>query len=740
MDKRFVENQTELLDYLNSEQAQAVQHTDGPVLIHAGAGSGKTRVLTYRVAHLINHTKIKPWQILAVTFTNKAASEMKERILALTSRAGQDIWIGTFHSVCAKILRIEAEKIGYQKNFLIFDRDDQIKFLKYVMRESHISEKDYTADAILSAISGAKNTFVSPAEYRRAAREPLEETAALLYTNYQCQLKANNAMDFDDLLINPIYLFEESPSTLEHYQDKFSHILVDEYQDTNKTQYLLLKKLAAKSKNLCVVGDDDQSIYRWRGADISNILNIEKDYPNCRIFRLEQNYRSTKNILDVANSVVKNNCRRREKSLWTENAPGEKVSITDLEDHIAESNFVVNQIKNEMAQRGRNFRDFVILYRTNSQSRVLEECLNSNGIPYLIVGGVRFYERKEIKDVLAYLRLISNSLDSISFKRVVNFPLRGIGEASIAKLEAFATLNGLGLLEAARRSEEIDGIAPRIRKNISDFAQFIHKYASVKTEFSPAELARAVVDELGILRTFKEVGTEEALGRAENVAELLSAIGNYRSKESGGLEGFLEEISLVTDIDKWDDRSNAITLMTIHSAKGLEFPVVFITGLEEGLFPLTRSFESTDELEEERRLFYVAATRAREKLQLTWAGRRLRFGEYFQNLPSRFIDEIAPHLVERRNLRAGYPSRSGSRRSSSDRPSRRSRDSMPAYEDFTQEVQQLYVGSEVKHGQFGLGKVTSVQGVGESMKVTVRFSDVGVKKLLVKYANLEVLN
>ena len=737
MAKATAARPTFLNDSLNPVQAAAVQHIEGPLLIHAGAGSGKTRVLTYRVAYLLTNGGVKPWEILAVTFTNKAATEMKERILALTSMTGRDIWIGTFHSICARILRREAEKIGYDRNFVIFDRDDQMRFLKSVMREMNLSEKENPPAGILSAIGNAKNNFVSPLEYRNVAQEPFEETVAHVYAAYQRSLKSNNAMDFDDLLINPIYLFEESPATLDYYQDKFRHILVDEYQDTNKTQYLLLKKLAAKSKNLCVVGDDDQSIYRWRGADITNILNIEDDYPDCKIFRLEQNYRSTKNILEVANSVVQHNVLRREKRLWTDNNAGEKVTITDLDDHTGEARFIVQAIKKELAQKGRNFGDFVVLYRTNSQSRVLEDTLTSHGIPYIIVGGVRFYERKEIKDVLSYLRLICNRKDGISFKRVINVPLRGIGEASVAKLEKFARSKSLSLFGAGERVNEVEGISPRIAKNIAAFTDLINKYSGLRDELSPAELARTVVEEIGMLRTFKEIGTEESMGRYDNVSELLSAIANYRQEENGGLETFLEEISLVTDIDSWDDRSNAVTLMTLHSAKGLEFPVVFVAGLEEGLFPLTRSFNSNEELEEERRLFYVGATRAREKLCLTWASRRLRFGEFFENLPSRFISEIAPHLVEHKTLKAPT-GRRDTRRKAGARVSRK-QDGMPAYEDFSQESQQLYVGSEVKHGKFGVGRITSVQGVGEGTKVTVRFATVGQKKLLAKYANLEII-
>ncbi len=732
----------DLLNDLNPVQREAVQHVKGPLLIHAGAGSGKTRVLTYRVVHLIEHAKVKPWQILAVTFTNKAASEMKERILMLSKGFGRELWVGTFHSVCARILRIEAEKIGFGRNFLIFDREDQIRFIKSVMRENQISEKLYPPAAILSVINHAKNSFIKPSEYQKLARDPLQETAAYVYADYQRRMKQNNSMDFDDLLVNTILMFENEPPVLEHYQNRFRHILVDEYQDTNRTQYLLLNKLAARHKNLCVVGDDDQSIYRWRGADVENILNIESDYPGCKVFRLEQNYRSTKCILEVANSVVRNNQRRRPKTLWTENGRGEKVTMVDLDDHISEALFVVTSIRDELQRSGRNFNEFVILYRTNAQSRVLEDALRSAGMPYVIVGGVRFYERKEIKDVLAYLRLICNPQDAISFKRVINFPLRGIGDASVGKLEDFARDNGISLLAAAGRVDEVSAIAAKIRKNISDFYQLIEKYATLRNQFSPGELARIVVDEIGILKTFKEIGTEESFGREENVRELLSAIANYSARDrERTLEDFLEEVSLITDIDTWDERANAVTLMTLHSAKGLEFPVVYITGLEEGLFPLTRSLESDAELEEERRLFYVGATRAREKLFLTWAARRLRFGEYLQSVPSRFLKEVDLELVERQDLRRSFDR--ANERSKTPHQStyynRKSSNALPSYDPFPDDLPQLYVGCEVKHPKFGLGKVVSMSGTGDNMKITVNFYETGKKRLLVKYANLEVV-
>lgn len=729
-----------LFEALNPIQREAVQQAQGPVLILAGAGSGKTRVLTYRVAYLIQHLGVRPYEILAMTFTNKAAHEMKERILTLAKGNGKDIWVGTFHSVCARILRIEAAYLGYERNFVIYDRDDQIRFIKGVMKELRIPESEANPSAVQTRISGAKNRFIGPSEFKSQTRDVFEENVALIYPHYQDQLRRSNAMDFDDLLINPIHLFDQNPDLLSKYQDRFKYLLVDEYQDTNRTQYLLLKQLAAKHHNLCVVGDDDQSIYRWRGANIENILVIDKDYPECKVFHLEQNYRSTKHILDAAHSVVQNNRQRREKRLWTEKDAGEKVHIMDTPDDRSEALVIVNQIKQELSEHHRNFRDFVVLYRTNAQSRVLEDGLRAAGIPYLIVGGVKFYERKEVKDVLAYLQLICNARDAISFKRVINYPLRGIGDASVAKIEQFAAEHGISLLQAAKRAEEIDTISPRIRANITAFSNLIHKYASLKEQLSPDELVSVLVDELGILRSFKEIGTEEAFMRSENVKELLSAISNFGKEHKGAtLEQFLEEVSLLTDIDTWDDRSNAVTLMTLHSAKGLEFPVVFITGLEEGLFPLSRTFLSEEELEEERRLFYVGATRAQEKLILTWAARRLRYGDYLDNLPSRFLEELDERFVLRQNLRQvhdGASQRSGRR----PRPSPSLRQDMPAYEDFSQELPRIYVGCEVKHPKFGLGKITRKEGSGEHTKIVVKFYDVGEKKLVVKYANLEFLH
>lgn len=720
-----------LLDSLNPVQKQAVQKVDGPILILAGAGSGKTRVLTHKVAYLIECCGVNPAQILAVTFTNKAAREMKERIMNLLHGQGQECWIGTFHSICARILRMYGEQLGYSRNFVIFDKEDQIRFIKNVMTDLNIPQKQYAPESIQAHIRGAKNEFVSPDEYLKIAKEPTERTAAEVYAQYQRLLKENNSMDFDDLLMNPILLFEQNSQLLASFQNKFKYILVDEFQDTNRAQYVFLKMLSAKHKNICVVGDDDQSIYRWRGADIRNILNLEKDFPNCAVFHLEQNYRSTKRILSAANSVVQNNSSRRKKTLWTDKEMGEKVMVLEVDDANQESIYTVDHIKEDLSKNARNFTDFAILYRTNAQSRVLEDALRTVGIPYVIVGGIKFYERKEVKDVMAYLRLICNPKDSISFKRVINYPLRGIGTSSITKLEVFAHEKAINLLDAAGRAKEIAAISAHIQVSILEFHTLINKYAALLTELSAGELARALVDEIGILKQFKELATEEAFSRAENVRELLYAVDTFtKNKPQSGLSEFLEEVALISDIDNWDDKSNAVTLMTLHSAKGLEFPVVFITGLEEGLFPLSRSFYTEEDLEEERRLFYVGATRAKEKLFLSWAARRSRFGESFENQPSRFLKEIDERFIIRKNFRR-------SMRKSFHQPIM---ENGPIYEETIQEPDQLTVGDEVKHALFGIGKVLQVQGYGENMKITVNFYDEGIKKLVVKYANLEKID
>ncbi|MFQ5636423.1 MAG: ATP-dependent helicase [bacterium] len=720
----------DFFDSLNPVQRKAVETTEGPVLIVAGAGSGKTRVLTYRVAHLIQNLRVPAKKILAVTFTNKAAQEMRERIVKLTGGLGKQAWLGTFHAMGARLLRVDGHHLGYSRNFSIYDREDQIRFVRSLMKQLNISTDQFSPEQVVRHISKAKSSFMNPDEYKSSARESLEQTVAYIYGHYQKGLVDNNTMDFDDLLVNPIYMFEKAPDVLKKYQEKFAYILVDEFQDTNRAQYIFLKRLASKSRNLCVVGDDDQSIYRWRGADIQNILNIEKDFPECQIFNLVQNYRSTQHILDAANSVVEHNLSRRKKTLWTEKNKGEKVTIFEVDDAAQETSMILQRIKEGMSNGAQNFSEFAILYRTNSQSRALEDAFRLENIPYKIIGGIRFYERKEIKDVLAYLQLICNPKDSISFKRVINFPLRGIGETSVAKIEHFAHEHSISLFEAARRVEEIASIATRTCKNIIEFGTLIEKYASLKEEFSAGELTRALIDEIGMLRSFKDIGTEEALMRAENVKELLSAI-KITTSDGKRLEDFLEEVSLITDIDSWDQASNAVTLMTLHSAKGLEFPTVFIAGLEEGLFPLSRTYNDNDELEEERRLFYVGATRAQEKLYLSWASQRMRYGENFENLPSRFLNEIGKEFVERKNLKRNYTKPARYNRPDYNYNTRRSD------EDYSQEV--LTVGTEVSHTTFGVGRVTAIAGRGENTKVTIKFYELGEKKLVVKYANLKII-
>ncbi|MDZ7261584.1 MAG: UvrD-helicase domain-containing protein, partial [candidate division KSB1 bacterium] len=519
-----------ILRELNPVQREAVECTDGPVLILAGAGSGKTRVLTHKVAYLIDIKKVAPWTILAMTFTNKAAGEMKDRITKLTKRAADSIWMGTFHSIFARILRREGQRMGLERNFVIYDTDDQLALVKEIMNDLQISQQNFSPGAIHHRISGAKNALVSPEAYARSAADRFEEKVALVYEHYQNRLHQNNALDFDDLLVKPIELFQTYPPVLEQYQERFHYILVDEYQDTNRAQYVLIKLLSAKFRNICVVGDDDQSIYRWRGADIRNILDFERDFPDCKIFRLEQNYRSTKNILAAANSVVKQNLGRMEKTLWTQKEQGEKVTVLDCWDGYDESLKIVETIQEEFYKHKRNFKDFAILYRTNAQSRILEEGLRDNGISYVIVGGVRFYERKEVKDVLAYLRLIINPWDTISLKRIINYPLRGIGTASISKVEKLARSKNITLFEALGRVHEVEELSERIKTNMSNFYKLISKYRNLREKISANELARALVDEIGLLRMFKEEGTQEAQNRYENIQELLSAIAEFSKR------------------------------------------------------------------------------------------------------------------------------------------------------------------------------------------------------------------
>jgi DNA helicase-2/ATP-dependent DNA helicase PcrA len=727
-----------ILSDLNDPQRQAVTHLDGPVLILAGAGSGKTRVLTYRMAHLISSGKAQPRDIIALTFTNKAAGEMRERVHKLVPESVASMWVGTFHSLFARILRREADRIGYSHNFTIYDAADQQTLIKEIMDDLKISKQMHSPKLIGYTISMNKNGMITPDEFARDVNNPSQEVTAKVYKEYAQRLRQLNAMDFDDLLIKPIELFRLYPLVKEYYQDRFRYILVDEYQDTNHAQYLVLKDLAEKYKNICVVGDDDQSIYRWRGAEIRNILDFEKDYPECAQFRLEQNYRSTPEILGLAHSVVVNNSQRRDKQLWTEKKNGELVSVVTVYDQREEAQMIVDKISAEFRKTDRTFADFAVLYRINAQSRALEDGLRLEGIPYTIVGGIRFYERKEIKDVLAYLRVLVNPDDAISLKRIINYPARGIGDATIAKIDAYARENKITFLQALSDIDKIDRLQKRTAERLVLFNKMIKKYQTLLGQVSPSELTSTLVEELGIIRELKDENTIEATTRIENIRELLQAIHEFtlNDGEDATIEAFLQQVSLVTDIDKWDDRANAVTLMTLHAAKGLEFPVVFLAGVEEGLFPLSRSTEDPRDLEEERRLFYVGSTRAMDKLYLFWAKNRKRFGES-QSYKSRFIKEVDKQFVQLEESQTIRRERSMSRPS----PTRSSYgyDSMPNYEDESQENIELNIGMRVRHAKFGKGTILSLEPSPGGAKLVVNFDMAGRKRLVLPYAKLEIL-
>jgi DNA helicase-2/ATP-dependent DNA helicase PcrA len=736
------------LNELNSVQQDAVKTLNGPVMIIAGAGSGKTRVLTYRVAHLIN-CGVPPYQILALTFTNKAANEMKERIVKLVGEKASDVWMGTFHSMFARVLRKEAPLLGYTRSFTIYDSDDSQRAVRRCMEKLNLSAQQIPAQAVCSRISGAKNQLILPAEYSKLASDFLDEKIGLVYAEYVALLHRSNVMDFDDLLVKPIELFKKNPEVLTKYHHRFKFLLVDEFQDTNRAQYEVIILLAAGQENICVVGDDAQSIYAFRGADIRNILDFSKDYPAARTFRLEQNYRSTKNILAVADTLIKFNVDQMKKDLWTENPSGEPVRLLSCIDDRDEGHQILSVIRNEIAADQRALRDFAILYRTNAQSRSLEDVLRRNGIPYVIVGGIRFYERKEIKDVLAYLRLLVNPCDDESLLRAINYPARGIGDTSLEKLLEYARVKTLTLFDSCEHANEVAGLQDRVRKALEQFKTFMKKYASLRTKVSLSELARSMVDDLGILRAYKEEGTAESIGRWENIQELLSAITEFGDEHPDGtLEAFLEEVSLVADIDSWDGTRNVVTLMTLHASKGLEFPVVFVSGVEEGLLPFYSSTIERGELEEERRLFYVGITRAQSKLYLSKTQMRYRFGESSFASASRFLTEIGEGKLEvvhgrsaqMPDLPAGRRKIAVHPRTVTERmPAREEQfftDDSPDYENDSQESFEIKQGTAIRHEMFGKGKVIRVTGKGDAMKVVVDFDEYGVKNLLVKFARL----
>ena len=722
-----------ILDRLNPMQRKAAQVVEGPILVLAGAGSGKTRVLTHRITYLVGEVGVRPWNILAVTFTNKAAREMRGRVERLVGQTSRDMWIGTFHALSARILRMEAEWFGHSRNFAIYDVEDQKTVVKRAMADMEVSEQRVHPARVRTAISWAKNRLIGPSEYAEMAETYFEREVAQIYPAYQEELRRNEAFDFDDLIVELVRLFQKYPEVLERYQHRFQHILVDEYQDTNRPQYMLTKLLATKHRNLCVVGDDDQSIYGWRGADLNNILGFERDYPDTQVIRLEQNYRSTKRILDVGNAVIRHNVGRKGKELWTDQAQGEKVVVGEYGDERDEARGIVQTIQAMGPARIRPFRDFALLYRTNAQSRALEDALRRSGVPYVIVGGLRFYERKEIKDVLAYLRVLANPRDGIGLRRIINLPKRGIGEASLDKMEDFAIRQGMDLFEAIRKVEVIDGISGAIKKRIVGFRSLMERLMERSQDLPIVRLAEEGLLETGDLEELRREGTLEAETREENVRELLSAMEEFSERVEGPtLETFLEEVTLITEIDTWDDQTDAVTLMTLHSAKGLEFPVVFITGLEDGLFPLSRAIERHEELEEERRLFYVGITRAQEQVFMSYARSRRRYGAPSAGMGSRFLDELPKEDVDLRSFHGAYYGHRQDQIVCEDIP-------QEASEGFSQETDAswLHVGRWVIHPSWGRGKIEAREGIGERMKLTVAFENGATKRLMVKYARLE---
>lgn len=743
-----------LLQQLNSSQRDAVQATNGPVMVIAGAGSGKTRVLTFRIAHLLQRG-VRPANILALTFTNKAANEMKERITSLLDVRRAIPWMGTFHSVFARILRQEAHLLGYNRSYSIYDTDDSVSLVRTIMNDLNISQQQFHPKAMLNMISNAKNTLLPPDQLKKGSRSLFQEKSALVYEEYQKRLKHNNAMDFDDLITIPITLYQQFPETLKKWQACFEYILVDEYQDTNHAQYRLLRLLAGNKSNICVVGDDAQSIYAFRGADIRNILDFEKDYPECQVFRLEQNYRSTQKILRAADSVISHNQERIPKTLWTDNYEGEPVYALECLNEQEEGARVSRLIQDELFKSKRDFNHFVVLYRTNAQSRSIEDGLRKMGIPYVIVGGVEFYKRKEIKDVIAYLRVIVNPVDDDSLLRIINMPPRGIGNTTLQRFRKIALEKSISLFDALKHIDDIPRVNQSSRRSVRELIALIEKYRTVhaKEHMSASELARSFIEETGILSMLKLESSPTSISRWENVQELLSAVTEFcEENPDKDIADFLESISLIADVDKWNDSRNAVTLMTLHSAKGLEFPVVIMVGMEEGLFPLYNGHTDSMEVEEERRLCYVGMTRARERVFMTYTRYRHRFGEGYYPTPSRFLDEIGPDLLIRHEQFAGNEKGNGTPSQEQRHAFLRSDTQSPtihakkkktevhfSYEDESQVVPKLKTGSMFEHEEFGRGKVLAISGRGDMMKAVVQFHAAGQKSLMLKYARLKIL-
>ncbi len=763
---------------LNDMQQQACEHVDGPLLILAGAGSGKTRVITHRVAYLIDQEGVNPLNILAITFTNKAAQEMRERVNLIVGDGADRVWVSTFHSLCVRILRRYADRLGYGKSFDIYDADDQKSLVKSILKDLQIDPKRYPEKMFMSEISKAKEKYMSCDEFaRKNATDFAATKVADVYMEYQNRLRKNNAMDFDDLIYKTVELFEHNPDVLDSYQNRFRYIMVDEYQDTNHIQFLMVKMLARKYKNLCVVGDDDQSIYKFRGANITNILGFEKEYPEAEVIKLEQNYRSCGNILAAANAVIQHNEGRKDKALWTDRDAGEKISFEQCDTEYVEGDMVASRIKS-LVRQGVPYRDIAILYRTNAQSRILGEKMVYNNIPYRIYGGTNFYARKEIKDVLAYLKVVNNSTDNLYFRRVVNVPKRGIGEASLGKLESYANAYGISMLEAAERAKEIPGMAARTAGKIIQFAELIASFKSmIEEQESLDTIYDRILDETGYESELIAEHTEEAMTRLENIDELRNKIVEFaEDREDTGLSEFLEEIALVSDLDSLSENDDQVKLMTLHSAKGLEFPYVFICGMEERVFPsgMALNSDDPDAIEEERRLCYVGITRAMKKLYLSAAKERMMHGNRVYSDVSRFIREIPPLLfeheadminmarrrqqesVDRYNrgldggsgcLDASYSGTSsdGIRNYGRSNPYNAYKAKQPASQPAFGKVfvvagsvkPDYSVGDRVRHIKFGSGTVEQLEKGDKDYEVTVNFDRCGIRKMYASFAKLK---
>lgn len=743
-----------MYDNLNSMQQEAVFHTEGPVLILAGAGSGKTRVLTHRASYLIEEKGVNPWHIMAITFTNKAAGEMRERIDSLVGFGSESIWVSTFHSTCVRILRRHIDRLGYDTNFTIYDSDDQKILMKDICKRLQIDTKIYKEKSFLSVISSAKDELISPEEFTlRAAGDFAKEKQAAVYREYQAALRKNNALDFDDLIVKTVELFQNDAEVLDYYQERFRYIMVDEYQDTNTAQFHLIKLLADKYRNLCVVGDDDQSIYKFRGANIKNILNFEEIYPDAKVIKLEQNYRSTQNILNAANSVIANNVGRKEKALWTDHQEGEKINFRQFETAYEEADYIAADIRKKVSEEGGHYGDCAVLYRTNAQSRLFEEKFVVSNIPYKIVGGINFYARKEIKDLLAYLKTIDNGRDDLAVRRIINVPKRGIGATTLGRVQTYAEEQGLSFYQALRAADEISTIG-KAGVKIRPFVNFIQTMRSKVEYLGVSKLLQEIIEETGYVSELEAEGSDEAKARIENIDELISkAVAYEESEEAPTLSGFLEMVALVADIDNLQEGSDYVVLMTLHSAKGLEFPNVYLAGMEDGMFPSYMTIISDDpsEIEEERRLCYVGITRAMTGLTITCAKQRMIRGETQYNKVSRFVKEIpgtllggmvqSPQKPKETSELVGQSFRQASSKVKpifSTRNNYQSRQTSSFASGSTNKITLEYgSGDRVKHMKFGEGTVLQIVEGGRDYEVTVAFDRVGTKKMFASFAKLK---